>query len=281
MNERAFINDQIDKREQSSAIGVVTKIFEHTEPDDRSNHEANVKLVNNEEEFRRIPVHVTHSGHASVPQQGDFVEVDFVGGNTNRPFVASYAHDDDDRAPLARSGHWRHRFGPDGGDGLFLEAEREDHSAGDPDSLRMAIKEDGLSDPRLSIELDQSGAEPVVRLAVDTNDDGTPESEVTLDASGAITVRNDTAQDTTILGESSGNVVLESQSGDTQVLSQSGDVTAETSSGTATLNGDSVVLGTGGDKVILDVEANTTTDQDGHVTDVTLDITRSSVVESS
>lgn len=159
-----FSNEDYNIR-RNTTLGIVTKVFPHTKSSDISNHEVNVKMVHNKGEFRRIPVHVNRNGHIYVPKKGDFVTVNFLSGVTTKPFVSGFAYDSKNRAPLGKSGHWRNVFGSSNAkNNIFLEAEPKDHSSGDAETLRMAIKSDGLSNPIARIELDQSGSETVLRL---------------------------------------------------------------------------------------------------------------------
>lgn len=176
-------------------IGVVQKTFVHDSPSDFSNHEVNVKAVNENEEFKKLPVHVSVAGEAYVPQKGDAVEVQFLGSDTQSGYVANCIYTAQNRAPLAREGHWRKRFGPDGGPYLFVEAEPSDHSAGDPDTIRFAKKPDGLSDPTTEIEIDDSGSTTQINITTD--------GDINIDADGNV-----------YLGDSSGTFKEVARKGD-------------------------------------------------------------------
>jgi len=157
-------------RRWQSVTGFVTKVFEHDGTEDQiSNHEVNVQLAGRAEEMKRIPVHTDHNGSIYVPQKNDMVEIGFLKSKTQRPYVANVIYTDKNRAPLARSGHFRREFGPDSGEKLYIEAEKDDHSAGDPNLVRIAKKSDGLSDPSTEIVLDDSGSETQVRVHTDGN----------------------------------------------------------------------------------------------------------------
>jgi len=177
---REYIGRQdSDRAQRRPTIGVVTNVRAHDDPNDQSNHEVNVRLVNRDEEFRRVPVHTGRVGEVVVPEQGDLVEVSFLNSRTQRPYVASFAYSGDNRAPLARSGHWRQRFG-DSAPYLFVEAENQDHSAGPPDTVRLAKKQDGLSDPTTAIEIDDSGTTTQVSIETD--------GDITISAGGDVVI---------------------------------------------------------------------------------------------
>lgn len=202
-NISRYVEEKIQEQQRNAVMGIVTKVFEHTETDDDSNHEVNVQLVSREEEFRRIPVHTTRQSQVYVPQKGDFVEVGFMLGNTQRPYVANHAHSFQQRAPLARQGHWRHKFG-DESPYVYLEAEPSDHEgtgkdpesntlSNPPERFRIAVKEDGLSDPSARIELDTSDSDPVIRLVRGKEEDDADDMGLELDlGSGEFTLADGT-----------------------------------------------------------------------------------------
>lgn len=213
-----FIEETAHGQTLRPAIGEVTKVFEHTKSSDFSNHEANVRIQHSEEEFRRIPIVAGYSQHARVPQQGDFVIIDFIDGRAQSPVITGFMHTRSDRAPLARSGHWRHQFGAN--DDIFLEAETADHTSGEAEIIRFSTKSDGLSDPTAAVELDNSGTNPVARLW-----NGTLSAEVD-DTTASLSLTSGGSTVAKVEIDDSGNITLES--GNDLVLSApSGNVTVD------------------------------------------------------
>lgn len=183
VNERDYIQSNIKKNTRKGTLGVVTKVWQHDDPDDVSNHEVNARLINGDEEFRRVPVHVSRPGNVSVPQVGDFVSLAFNNSMTQKPYVNGFAYSAENRAPLGRAGHWRHRFG-DSSPYLFVEAEKSDHSSGDPDVVRMSKKSDGLSDPTTSVEIDDSGSTTQVNIETDGDINISAGGDIVIDEGG-------------------------------------------------------------------------------------------------
>lgn len=212
-SELDVMQEQIVQKTKTRTIGRVLTVTEHTSVNDKSNHEANVMLRGNDKELRRVPIAVTRSGEAMVPQVDDTVIVSFLSGDGTAPIITDILHNSDQRAPLGRKGHWRQRFGAN--DDLFLEAEPSDHSGGDADVIRIAKKPDGLSDPSISVELDNSGSTTTARLVAQpgTSSEGSIEIDengnITLDASGDIT-----------LSAPNGNVRIDEGGGTTKVARQ-------------------------------------------------------------
>lgn len=185
-NPAISIEDQVRRHARDATVGSVVRVFEHTNESDNSNHEVSVLLRDGGKEPRRVPVLSKRIGEAVVPQIGDTVFIEFLDGTSNAPVVTQVAHNDANRAPLARAGHWRQEFGPERAESLYLEAETSDHSAGEPDIVRIAKKPDGLSDPSAAVEMDDSGPETTVRIKGNCSLEINVDGDVTLSAGGNI-----------------------------------------------------------------------------------------------
>lgn len=154
--------------------GRVTKVWPHSSADDQSNHEVSVLIPPGvpEGEPRRMPIVTPSSGEIRVPQSGDLVLVDYIGGNGDRPVVVGhvYGDQDDDRAPLGQAGDVRVNRGD-----LYAEV------AGDGSSARLSKKADDLDSPSAEVGIDDTG-----KVTIETDGDvvirGT--SSVTIDQGG-------------------------------------------------------------------------------------------------
>jgi phage baseplate assembly protein gpV len=87
---------------RTSALGVVSTVFVHSDADDYNNYEINVRLKHEDLELRRVPMMVSHDGFAAPPLVGDVVLVQFVNGDLNQPVVAGRFYHADNRPPLHR-----------------------------------------------------------------------------------------------------------------------------------------------------------------------------------
>jgi phage baseplate assembly protein gpV len=85
---------------RTSALGVVTATFPHTDANDSHNYEVNVALKYEDLELRRVPIAAPHIGAAAPPRAGDLVLVTFVDGDLNQPVVLGRLYDDGSRPPL-------------------------------------------------------------------------------------------------------------------------------------------------------------------------------------
>lgn len=208
-SQSQYLRRKNNNESWQAVTGFVTKVHEHDGTEDRiSNHEVNVQLASRAEEMKRVPVHTDHNGSIYVPQKNDMVEVGFLKSKTQRPYVANVMYTAKNRAPLARSGHFRREFGPDEGEKLYIEAEKADHSSGDPNLVRIAKKADGLSDPSTEIVLDDSGSNPEIRINTDSGsivvNDGSQgaitDISTTKDGDGHVTDITLTRSDTVFIG---------------------------------------------------------------------------------
>lgn len=247
--------------------GFVTKVHEKELPpatEDRvHNHQVNVQLAHRDEELKNVPIHTTHKGDIYVPQKNDAVEIGFIKGMSQRPFVASFIHTNEIRAPLGRAGHFRRKFEYDEQDRnrVFFEAEPFDHSAGDPDVVRWCRKTTGVSDRTIGLEMEtrrdivrmvqnsdpQSDPNDELRIEVngesdgtafiegDPNDDGTGDLYIGVENGGETAymqiIKQNGKSSKITLNRGSGNIDINVDEGDITINTKDGDVSASTDNG--------------------------------------------------
>lgn len=98
---RAIVRDEL-ARHRPPELGTVTQVHARTGDDDKSNHQINVKLRGSSVELQRVPVTVTRLGWSALPNEGDLVLVQFVGGDLNAPVVVGCLYDDQAHPPVAQ-----------------------------------------------------------------------------------------------------------------------------------------------------------------------------------
>lgn len=145
--DEGFIERKIQELVDQPEFGKVTKVFEHTQGDDNSNFECNVKLRDEDKERRRIPIAMPFNGAVAVPEVGDTVLVNFLDGRSQAPVVIGYLHNAVDRAPVGQAGIYRLRKG-----NLYFEM----HPNGD--WVRIAKKSGDDGTPSAKIELESDGS---------------------------------------------------------------------------------------------------------------------------
>lgn len=167
------IFDDERRRSRLPTLGRVTKVW--AKPDNKpetGNIEVNAITSGRSHEFRRVPfMAFDHPGHTYVPQKDDHVLIQFIGGRGHQPVATDIVYTREDRAPNALAGHWRHQFESDDGK-IYIEAETASGEAGDPNVIRIAHKDDPLSEPKTEIKLDISDGETNVRVDVGDDDQG-------------------------------------------------------------------------------------------------------------
>ena len=145
--EESHIVRLIRENTAQPELGRVTKVFEHDDPNDFSNFEANVRLRDAEKERRRVPIAtVPFLGGVAVPEPGDTVLVDFLDGDAESPVVVGMVHNDVDRAPLGQAGIYRLRKGD-----LYFEMHP------DGEWMRLAQKDADDGEPTSRVEITQNG----------------------------------------------------------------------------------------------------------------------------
>jgi phage baseplate assembly protein gpV len=139
-------------------------------PSDPGNYDADVVLHATDLVLRHVPVLTPRKGLASLPEVGDLVLVQFMGGDINRPVVIGTLYNGDDRPPENKENDWV----------LQLPAGPDDKESG----LRVEVRQ---SDPRgftvslkgKKFELLVQDDDPVATLTV-------ADAKLTIDGSGKV-----------------------------------------------------------------------------------------------
>jgi uncharacterized protein involved in type VI secretion and phage assembly len=149
-------------------LGVVQAVY----PSDPGNHDADVILQATDLVLRHVPLMTARKGLASLPDVGDLVLIQFLGGDVNRPVIVGTLYNGDDRPPEHAEGQWVLQLpsGPDAAaDGVRLEVRQDD-----PAGLTLSVKGD-------KFRLEAQDGDPVVTLTV-------AGTTLTIDGAGAVTV---------------------------------------------------------------------------------------------
>lgn len=94
------------RRIHTTEMGIVTAVFPHSDDADKDNYQCSVKLKNkklpdgNDFELRKVPVATPYMGLACIPNVGDLVIVNFIGGDINAPVIIGRLYNDEDRPPV-------------------------------------------------------------------------------------------------------------------------------------------------------------------------------------
>ena len=99
---QAIVRDEL-KNVRTSEVGVVTQLFSHESSGDKNNYECSVKLRDTGLELHRVPVATQRIGLAAIPNVGDLVLIQFVGGNLHGAVITGRLYNDVDRPPEAKA----------------------------------------------------------------------------------------------------------------------------------------------------------------------------------
>ncbi len=98
-------------------------------PSDPGNYDADVVLHATDLVLRHVPVLTPRKGYASLPEVGDLVLLQFMGGDVNRPVIVGTLYNGDDRPPENTENDWVLQLpsGPDNKEaGLRIELRQSD-----------------------------------------------------------------------------------------------------------------------------------------------------------
>lgn len=177
MNADAFHTLRRIIREELRALrlpelAVVQEIHPHAEAGDDDNHACTVRLRDTDLVLARVPVMVQRKGVAAIPDVGDLVLVQFLGGEANAPVIIGSLYNDEDRPPVNAAGEAVLRLPVDAGEGEGVEIRV---TSADARAARLAL---GSS---LSIELKDD--DPVVVIAV-----GDGKATLKIESDGTVTL---------------------------------------------------------------------------------------------
>jgi len=98
---RAIVRDEVARRSQP-ALATVTRVWPRAGDDDKSNHQVSLRLQGSGVELERVPVAVPRLGLSTLPNEGDLVLVNFVGGDLNAPIAVGCLYDERAHPPVAQ-----------------------------------------------------------------------------------------------------------------------------------------------------------------------------------
>ncbi|AGM11354.1 baseplate V-like protein [Halogranum tailed virus 1] len=154
--ESSYLEQRIRDQIRLPQVGEIVKVREHTTTDDDNNFECDVLLRGEEQQRRGALVATPGRDSMHIPSVGDIVLVNFIDGTGEAPVITNVLYTNEKRPPLAQEGMVRQRKG-----NLYYEAHP------DGDWMRISQKsndDDSGSAANARIEIDDSGANPVVNI---------------------------------------------------------------------------------------------------------------------
>jgi uncharacterized protein involved in type VI secretion and phage assembly len=100
---QAIIREEL-RRLYLAELGVVTALHAHESESDKNNYACSVQLRDSGLELRHVPIATTRIGLCELPNVGDLVLVQFLGGEPNAPVVTGRFYSEAARPPVAKAG---------------------------------------------------------------------------------------------------------------------------------------------------------------------------------
>jgi phage baseplate assembly protein gpV len=147
-------------------MGQVQKVY----PTDPGNYDADVVLHATDLVLKHVPVLTPRKGHASLPEVGDLVMLQFMGGDVNRPVIVGTLYNGDDRPPQNQENDWVLQL-PSGSDAK-ADGVRVEVRQSSPVGFTVSLKGD-------KFELVVQDDDPVAKLTV-------AGTKLTIDGSGKV-----------------------------------------------------------------------------------------------
>jgi uncharacterized protein involved in type VI secretion and phage assembly len=152
------------RRVRTAELAVVQELHPHAGESDKDNYACTVQLRNSQIVLKRVPVATQQIGAVSIPNVGDLVLVQFVGGDVNAPVITGRLYNDEDRPPPNDEGQAILHLPLGAGDS---EAVHLELSSGDSrtltlqlgDGLKVELKDD---DP--AVKIDVGGGKATVQI---------------------------------------------------------------------------------------------------------------------
>ena len=210
MNADAFHTLRSIIREELRALrlpelAVVQKLHPHADAADDDNYACTVRLRDTGLVIARVPVTTTRKGMAAIPDIGDLVLVQFLGGEANAPVITGSLYNDEDRPPTNAEGEAVLRLPVDAAEGEGVELRLT--SAGTSGallavgpSLKIELKDDdpvvvidvGDGAAKLSIKGDGTVTLTAAALAIDGGEVSLKGTTIKIEADGDLTLKGAT-----------------------------------------------------------------------------------------
>ena len=171
---RKIVQEEL-KQVRTADVGVVQERHPHAEDSDKDNYACTVMLRDSGIVLKHVPVATDRIGNACLPEVGNAVLVQFIGGNINAPVISGCLYNDEDRPPVNSDGQsiLHLPLGSEEGDAVHLELK-----SGDSRGIVLKLG--------TGLALTAQDDDPVVELTVDG---GT--ASLTIARDGAVSLKTD------------------------------------------------------------------------------------------
>ncbi|WP_019600796.1 phage baseplate assembly protein V [Teredinibacter turnerae] len=95
---RCIVQEELMRARQAE-LAVVQEQHPHADDADTDNYACTVALRDSGIVLKQVPVATPHIGCAAIPEIGELVLVQFIGGDINAPVISGRLYNDEDRPP--------------------------------------------------------------------------------------------------------------------------------------------------------------------------------------
>jgi len=152
---------------RTAELALVREQHSHSDSSDNENYTCTVELRNSALVLKRVPVATSQIGAVSIPDVGELVLVQFIGGDINSPVITGCLYNDQDRPPKNSNGqnimHLPLAAGDD--DAVHIEL-----NSGDKREINIKLGsglEVKLKDDDPAVELNVGGGNATLSIAKD------------------------------------------------------------------------------------------------------------------
>ena len=102
---QAIVREELT-RLHTTELGEVTEVFSHESDSDKNNYQVSVTLRDSGLLLPQVTVATQRIGAVAIPNVGDLVIIQFIGGDIHRPIITGRVYNDVDRPPIAKPNEW-------------------------------------------------------------------------------------------------------------------------------------------------------------------------------
>jgi len=102
---QAIVKEELT-RLHITELGEVTEVFSHESDGDKNNYQVSVILRDSGITLPQVSVATQRIGSVALPNVGDLVIIQFIGGDIHRPVITGRVYNDTDRPPVAKPNEW-------------------------------------------------------------------------------------------------------------------------------------------------------------------------------
>ena len=153
------------RRIYTTELGVVTAVFPHAGEDDTDNYQCSVKLKNKKQpdgkdfELRKVPIATPYVGLVCIPNVGDLVLINFIGGDINAPVITGRLYNDEDRPPVNKTDEFllQHKIAEGGSIKLDQDGKIIITSKNEENVFTLEDEKISMANDKFSLVIDFSG----------------------------------------------------------------------------------------------------------------------------